>query len=76
MLTILCKIIKIPTLLNTIRSKPMKQQKQRTSDYLLTKVDVMPAKAPAESLATTDSSPFCPVNNFCKSKNRTSNMNR
>lgn len=35
----------------------------------LTKVDVMPAHAPAASLPITDNSPSCPLNNFYKCKN-------
>jgi len=34
----------------------------------LTKVEVMPAHAPAASLPTTESSSFSPLNNFCKSE--------
>ena len=35
---------------------------------LLTKVDVIPAKAPAASLPATESSPFSPLNIFCEFK--------
>jgi len=34
----------------------------------LTKVEVMPAHAPAASLPMTESSSFSPLNNFCKSE--------
>lgn len=48
-----------------------KPYKDRSHNELLTKVDVMPAKAPAASLPTTESSPFFPWNIFCKSKSIT-----
>lgn len=36
---------------------------------LLTKVDVMPAQAPAASLPSTDSSPSFPLKSFCQFRN-------
>jgi len=44
--------------------KPYKDRSH--NELLLTKVDVMPAKAPAASLPTTESSSFFPLNIFCK----------
>ena len=37
-----------------------------STDELLTKVDVMPAQAPAASLPITESSPSFPLNKFYK----------
>lgn len=47
----------------------MNESFQVSSIASLTKVDVMPAHAPAASLPITDNSPSCPLNNFYKRKN-------
>jgi hypothetical protein len=57
-------VLIVNTTTKPFNCKPYKDRSQ--NELLLTKVDVMPAKAPAASLPTTESSSLFPLNIFCK----------